>query len=204
MKKLFLALTVLLCITSCSKDEEPEPPYITNPQSGGSYVPQYYIYRLSGDYSDNVCVDADITLLKGGERIIGKLYGSPTPTEDRKSPVKKLHDGFYEGGGVSYRTSVFLTLKWSEFDDWVQAARPEKYGYAIIPEARMTEEYGIETKEFWRLAEELYPEVKEKYGHYWGSPLIGDIYEITLNRLIDEGLRGFEKIYDEETYDPGS
>ncbi len=211
---LFLTILVLLGVTACSKDlvaEEPVPPYETAPQGGVDPISVFKIYRLSGDYSDNVPVNyRNVVLGKNGERTLnGGIIGAPDNRKDGKSPVHKLDDGFYYSGfwGQSPR-DVYLTLKYSDYktiDDVDKAFRPGKYGYAVIPEARVTESYSIEEREFWRIAEELFPEDKEEYGVFWGSIYTtGDVFDKTMNRLIADGLPGFELVYDETTYDPAT
>lgn len=207
---LFLAMALCLCVSACSKDssvDEPDPPYETPDQGGPVPILRYVIYRLSGDYSDNVPVSAYVQLQKGGERIIGSIYGEPDYRPDGTAPVMKLNDGYhYTFGNRGYSPyAVYLTLKYSEYiniADVDKANRPGKYGYAIMPEARVIKSYSIEEEEFWRIAEELYPEDKEEYGPYWGNIFMTDTFEKTMNRLIDDGLPGFELVYDETTYDP--
>lgn len=210
-----LLMTVFLLFAACSEDTIDDgigdllPGYSQN-QTGGLYAHSYYIiYQLSGDYSDNVPVSFDVVVIgKNGEReIYGRIVGIPDNRKDGLSPVHKLDEGFYYSGawGQSPR-HVYLSLKYSDYvttDDLDKADRPEKYGYAVIPEARVTLSYRIEQAEFWKKAEELYPEDKEKYGPYWKNTFI-DTFDKTMNRLIADGLPGFELIYDETTYDPAT
>lgn len=212
----FLAAIVLLCLAACSDDsiadttDEPLLPGSSQNQTGVLPIDIYVIYRLSGDYSDNVPVMFDkVVLGKNGERqIYGSIVGIPDNREDGKSPVRKLNDGFYYSGWWGQSPyDVYLTLKYSDYkttDDLDKADRPDKYGYAVIPEARVTESYGIGVQEFWRIAEELFPEDKEEYGHYWGNMYMTDTFEKTMNSLIADGLPGFELVYDETTYDPAT
>ncbi len=210
--RFIFALTALLIVTECSKsaEEEPEVEISSGEVSGGYGTAfSYVIYRLSGDYSDNVAVlFSDVVLGKNGERkISGKIIGIPDNREDGKSPVRKLDEGFYSGKYYSPE-HVFLTLKYADYktsDDLDKANRPGNYGYTVIREARVTQSYAIETVEFWRIAGELFPEDKEKYGVYWGDIYhTDDVFDKTMNRLIADGLPGFELVYDETTYDPAT
>lgn len=212
----FFVTTVLFLITSCSSDsidsieEDFDESIYDYEQCGPVPVSKYVIYRLSGDYSDNVPVMFDkVVLGKNGERqIYGSIVGIPDNREDGESPVRKLDEGFYYSGWWGQSPyDVYLTLKYSDYkttDDLDKADRPGKYGYAVIPEARVTESYSIEEMEFWRIAEELFPEDKEEYGHYWGNMYMTDTFEKTMNSLIADGLPGFELVYDETTYDPAT
>ena len=96
-----------------------------------SSLPRAVVYRMSGDYADNV----PVTL-----RPDGTLLSFPAPTDisDNSRPVKLANGWWLDRRGVSNGT-VFLRYTYSEYSKLPEVPSQNELKEAILPGARVVE-----------------------------------------------------------------
>lgn len=133
-----VSLLLILSLGACrSKREASALPDITvkdriiGGAEAGMPIPNATIFRMNGDYADNVAVtlNTDGTLA---------YYPDPSDISPNSRPTKLDNEWYLNRQGVGYG-SVFTTYTFDEYSRLKQAPSQEQIMQSIIPGARVTE-----------------------------------------------------------------
>lgn len=112
---------------------EIQPPVTNRPGSGLPPVkamPRATVFRMSGDYADNVPVDIYPQ---------GRLFSYPAPTDvsEASAPVPLAGGWWLDRRGVGEHT-VFTRWTYGEYSALKETPSPREISAAVIPGARVT------------------------------------------------------------------
>lgn len=146
MRNKAILIAAAVFAVSCSARREsalPAPEAIPMPTteirngSSSMLLPPVIIYKMSGDYADNV----PVTLNADGTKIVS--YPAPSDVSVQYSTPLPLADGFWlDRRGVS-DNSVFTLYTYKEYASLPSAPTPNELMGKIIPGARVTETIAI-------------------------------------------------------------
>lgn len=94
-------------------------------------MPRATVFRMSGDYADNVPVDIYPA---------GRLFSYPAPTDvtEDSAPLPLAGGWWLDRRGVGEHT-VFTRWTWSEYHALKEVPSPREISAAVIPGAKVTE-----------------------------------------------------------------
>lgn len=146
MRTQTILIAAAVLMVSCSARREgvlPAPEAVPVPTteirngSNSMLLPPVIIYKMSGDYAENV----PVTLNADGTKIVS--YPAPSDVSVQYSTPLPLVDGFWlDRRGVSDNT-VFTLYTYKEYASLPSAPTPEELMAEIIPGARVTETIAI-------------------------------------------------------------
>ena len=135
MNKLILSLILIIPLSACRPKEEtitsvsPQSTLIPEKKVIGGYaaLPKASVFKMTGDYADNVAVTFDST---------GKLIYFPAPTDlsNASSPLS-LGGGWYLNRQGCGENSVFTKWTFEEYMNMSSAPTPAEIKEAVIPGA---------------------------------------------------------------------
>lgn len=134
-------LTPLLCMAlvaaGCGKKVTPDsatpdtPEQISFTGSSSAFMPKATIFKMNGDYADNVAVTLNAE---------GNLAYFPAPTDlSSDSAPYSLGNGWYLNRQGLSPNSVFTKWTFEEYRAMAKAPTPTEIKAAIIPGARVTD-----------------------------------------------------------------
>ena len=133
MKYLTLILAIIaMCACSSKKQTEPNllQPTVLNEKPLAGVLPKARIYKMSGQYADNVPVQM-------GQD--GTIISYPAPGDVvGQEPIAVAHGWWLDRRGIG-TNSAFTRWTYAEYSQLPEAPTQEEIRAAIIPGARVTE-----------------------------------------------------------------
>lgn len=135
MKSTLCLLTMsllMLCGCKSTKPGQIVAPPVEIGTGVSAAVPNAVVYRMNGDYADNV----PVTLNESRTEIVS--WPAPTDINDASAPIKLANGWFLDRRGIA-PTSAFLTYTYKEYRRLGDSVTRDELFKHIIPGAEVTE-----------------------------------------------------------------